>query len=59
MTLLSKHNNNLSFKYIDLFCGIGGFRVATEIVCKKHQIQPLCVFSSTWRHNFICFGIQY
>ncbi len=46
MTLFSNNNNNLSLKYIDLFCGIGGFRVATEIVCKEYQIQPLCVFSS-------------
>ena len=44
MTLFSK--NNLSLKYVDLFCGIGGFRVATEIVCKEYQIEPLCVFSS-------------
>ena len=61
MTLFSNNNNNLSLKYIDLFCGIGGFRVAkgaspwvsrgacvarTEIVCKEYQIKPLCVFSS-------------
>ena len=46
MTLISENNNNLSLKYIDLFCGIGGFRVATEIVCKERKIQPLCVFSS-------------
>ena len=46
MTLFSNNNNNLSLKYIDLFCGIGGFRVAAEIVCKEYQIQPLCVFSS-------------
>ena len=46
MTLLSNINNNLSLKYIDLFCGIGGFRMATEIVCKEYKVQPLCVFSS-------------
>ena len=46
MTLFSKNNNSLSLKYIDLFCGIGGFRVATEIVCKEYQIKPLCLFSS-------------
>ena len=46
MTLFSNNNNNLSLKYIDLFCGIGGFRVAAEIVCKEYQVKPLCVFSS-------------
>jgi DNA (cytosine-5)-methyltransferase 1 len=46
MTLFSEINNNLSLKYVDLFCGIGGFRLATEIVCEEHQVKPLCVFSS-------------
>ena len=46
MTLFSATNNKLSLKYVDLFCGIGGFRVATEIVCKAQQVKPLCVFSS-------------
>ncbi len=35
-----------SLKFIDLFCGIGGFRVATEMVCKERNIEPICVFSS-------------
>lgn len=38
--------NNSQLKYIDLFCGIGGFRVATEMVCKERNIEPICVFSS-------------
>jgi DNA (cytosine-5)-methyltransferase 1 len=46
MTLFSKINNNLTLKYVDLFCGIGGFRLATEIVCQEHHIKPWCVFSS-------------
>ena len=46
MTLFSDINNNLSLKYIDLFCGIGGFRVATEIVCEEYKVKPTCVFSS-------------
>lgn len=46
MGLFTKTNNNLSLKYIDLFCGIGGFRLATEIVCQEYQIKPQCVFSS-------------
>lgn len=33
-------------KYIDLFCGIGGFRVAFEEACEENDIQPDCVFSS-------------
>ena len=35
-------------KYIDLFCGIGGFRTAFEQVCKEvgEDIIPECVFSS-------------
>lgn len=46
MTLFSEINNRLNLKYIDLFCGIGGFRLATEIVCEEYQVKPLCVFSS-------------
>jgi DNA (cytosine-5)-methyltransferase 1 len=33
-------------KFLDLFCGMGGFRIATEIICKEFNIQPICVFSS-------------
>ncbi len=33
-------------RYIDLFCGIGGFRLATENVCQERGIIPICVFSS-------------
>lgn len=33
-------------KFIDLFCGIGGFRVAFEEACEENDIQPDCVFSS-------------
>jgi len=33
-------------RYIDLFCGIGGFRLATENICKERDIAPVCVFSS-------------
>ncbi len=62
MNLFSEINNNLSLnerdgegpspcpiellKYVDLFCGIGGFRLATEIVCKEYKVKPVCVFSS-------------
>lgn len=33
-------------KFIDLFCGIGGFRVAFEEACKENAILSECVFSS-------------
>lgn len=33
-------------RYIDLFCGIGGFRIAMEEACKENNIIPNCVFSS-------------
>jgi len=33
-------------KFIDLFCGIGGFRLAFEEACEENDIQPDCVFSS-------------
>jgi len=33
-------------RYIDLFCGIGGFRVAAENICRERTIEPVCVFSS-------------
>jgi DNA (cytosine-5)-methyltransferase 1 len=47
-------------KFIDLFCGIGGFRIGFENACKEHNIQPECVFSSdidlhcqnVYEHNF-------
>jgi DNA (cytosine-5)-methyltransferase 1 len=33
-------------KFIDLFCGIGGFRVAFEDACKENKVKAECVFSS-------------
>ncbi len=33
-------------KFIDLFCGIGGFRVAFEEACEEHEVHAECVFSS-------------
>jgi len=33
-------------RYIDLFCGLGGFRVALDQVCQKLNLTSQCVFSS-------------
>lgn len=33
-------------RFIDLFCGIGGFRVAMDEACKENNLMPECVFSS-------------
>lgn len=33
-------------RYIDLFCGIGGFRLASEAVFQERTIASTCVFSS-------------
>jgi DNA (cytosine-5)-methyltransferase 1 len=35
-----------SYSYIDLFCGIGGFRYAMEAASLRNGIKPVCVFSS-------------
>lgn len=33
-------------RFIDLFCGIGGFRVAMDQACQENDLIPECVFSS-------------
>ena len=33
-------------RFIDLFCGIGGFRVAMDGACIENDLTPECVFSS-------------
>ncbi|MDR3273423.1 MAG: DNA (cytosine-5-)-methyltransferase [Flavobacteriaceae bacterium] len=33
-------------KFIDLFCGIGGFRQAMDDACRENDLIPNCVFSS-------------
>jgi len=39
-------DKNTSLRYIDLFCGIGGFRTAATQVFEKYNIPANCVFSS-------------
>lgn len=43
---LNKGNLPHSIKFIDLFCGIGGFRFAARKTFKKYGIKGNCVFSS-------------
>ena len=33
-------------RFIDLFCGIGGFRTAMDQACIENNLIPECVFSS-------------
>ncbi|MCP5173537.1 MAG: DNA (cytosine-5-)-methyltransferase [Moraxellaceae bacterium] len=35
-----------TLRFIDLFCGIGGFRIAADIACRERQLSAHCVFSS-------------
>jgi len=35
-----------TIKFIDLFCGIGGFRTAMDQACFENDLIPKCVFSS-------------
>lgn len=45
-TVLNNNNKNCkAIKYIDLFCGIGGFRIATEQLADDLGVPVTCVFS--------------
>ncbi len=44
--LNNKGKNSKAIRYIDLFCGIGGFRVAVEQISSELAIPVKCVFSS-------------
>ncbi len=35
-----------TIKFVDLFCGIGGFRIAMDQTCFENNLIPECVFSS-------------
>jgi len=39
-------NHRATVRFIDLFCGIGGFRFALEAVARKSFVDAQCVFSS-------------
>ncbi len=41
----NKGKNGKAIRYIDLFCGIGGFRVAAEQMANEFGIPVKCVFS--------------
>lgn len=43
---LKMAKKNAHIRFIDLFCGIGGFRVALQNVAQKRRISANCVFSS-------------
>jgi len=38
--------SQIKVRYIDLFCGIGGFRLAAQNAAKLLGVEPECVFSS-------------
>ena len=43
---MSVKDNGTSLRYIDLFCGIGGFRTAATQIFEKYNVPAKCVFSS-------------
>ena len=50
MTLIEEHNHagkiTETLNFVDLFCGIGGFRFAIQSAAKRNKYKPVCVFSS-------------
>jgi len=40
------NNEKEKLKFIDLFCGIGGFHIAFDNACRANNIQAECVFAS-------------
>lgn len=45
-TTMRDRRHGEAIRYIDLFCGIGGFRLAAEQVFSKYKLPATCVFSS-------------
>lgn len=43
---MHQSEEKIALKFLDLFCGIGGFRIAVEMVCQERNLNPVCVFSS-------------
>jgi DNA (cytosine-5)-methyltransferase 1 len=39
-------NNRKEIRFIDLFCGTGGFRIAAKIACREKNLQAKFVFAS-------------
>ncbi|ACK71107.1 DNA-cytosine methyltransferase [Gloeothece citriformis PCC 7424] len=60
MELLECGDEKKVIKYVDLFCGIGGFRLAVNQVSEGYNFKSICVFSSdidgdaqtVYRENF-------
>ena len=44
---------NQKIKFIDLFSGLGGFRIGFEKACEKKRIVPECIFSSEIKKHAI------
>ena len=40
-------------KFIDLFSGLGGFRIGFEQACKLLGFEPICLFSSEIKKHAI------
>jgi len=37
---------NFNVRFVDLFCGLGGFRIAVDQVCAERNLTSVCEFSS-------------
>ena len=46
MTRVALHKHAGEIRFVDLFCGIGGFRFGAEDAFRKNKIKSACVFSS-------------
>ena len=44
--MLNETASPAPIRYVDLFCGIGGFRVAVQSLSREHTLPVQCVFSS-------------